>query len=472
MALGTELFTLATQFDPYGAYRRGQMAPAAYDVEQQKLQLQKMQQAEQIKELQQEQEDTTKPMQQMAQTLVPNTWKLTDDQGMPTTAGEMNNLAVQAQQESRQGQELLRQARFMPRGSKEQINAISEARRLMNNAQNFTKQARDMGQKAQNDALFALGTAENPQDWENVVKSWTRTGMPIPQNFPTDYSPENVKRIVALAPLEVQQKINDTIRKRDEARRAEQRAIRDERRLQIMERRDAERVDGDKEFKDVKGQRISLGNYLPSTEVDKLGAKEIPKVNSTLFAADKTDELASMIEKNPLGAGLALGFFQKFEKFLPSQYDRTTETEGINKAMVDSWKPVGKHSEDEIANARLIAKKAVDVINARALAASGGSRILVAELRLQKDVLAPESLTPKSAPYVYRNLADDDRQSTRLYGIDPSKIKKTTETAKPAETPKPEAVPTRPEGIPTTAKYSPSQKKWWWQDAQGNWKSQ
>ena len=116
MALGTELFTLATQFDPYGAYRRGQMAPAAYDVEQQKLQLQKMQQAEQIKELQQEQEDTTKPMQQMAQTLVPNTWKLTDDQGMPTTAGEMNNLAVQAQQESRQGQELLRQARFMPRG--------------------------------------------------------------------------------------------------------------------------------------------------------------------------------------------------------------------------------------------------------------------------------------------------------------------------------------------------------------------
>jgi len=36
----------------------------------------------------------------------------------------------------------------------------------------------------------------------------------------------------------------------------------------------------------------------------------------------------------------------------------------------------------------------------------------------------------------------------------------------------PEAKPTaRPSNVPANAKYSPSQKSWWWQDSNGNWKS-
>ena len=33
------------------------------------------------------------------------------------------------------------------------------------------------------------------------------------------------------------------------------------------------------------------------------------------------------------------------------------------------------------------------------------------------------------------------------------------------------AIPARPTGVPPAAKFSPSQGKWWWQDASGNWQS-
>ena len=72
---------------------------------------------------------------------------------------------------------------------------------------------------------------------------------------------------------------------------------------------------------------------------------------------------------------------------------------------------------DAVTKARQIAKLAVDVINARALAASGGSRMLVTELNLQKGVIGLEGLTPESAPAVYQRLADDDIAAMRRYGI-------------------------------------------------------
>ena len=49
-----------------------------------------------------------------------------------------------------------------------------------------------------------------------------------------------------------------------------------------------------------------------------------------------------------------------------------------------------------------------------------------------------------------------------------------TAAAAPTVGPKPgpnAAIPARPTGVPPAAKFSPSQGKWWWQDASGNWQS-
>ena len=77
----------------------------------------------------------------------------------------------------------------------------------------------------------------------------------------------------------------------------------------------------------------------------------------------------------------------------------------------------------EITWSRIIAKKTLDVVNARALAASGGSRMLISELKAQSDVLKSSGLTPTSAPGVYRELAQGDVDSLRLYGIRQDEIK-------------------------------------------------
>jgi hypothetical protein len=213
--------------------------------------------------------------------------------------------------------------------------------------------------------------------------------------------------------------------------------------LEAKARDDAGGLEG-KEFKDVRGQLVGLRNYIPDSEIKKLGAKEVPAVSTRLEAAELTDELAQMTSKNPKATGIVSSFFQNFERFLPDRYDTETSGESVGQKInseIDKLQASKKYTKDEISEARLIAKKAVDVINARALAASGGSRILVSELKLQKDVLGLDKLTPKSAPYVYSELAESDRKALKRFGIDPSTIKRNFEPIKP-EAPEDKAGPT------------------------------
>ena len=223
---------------------------------------------------------------------------------------------------------------------------------------------------------------------------------------------------------------------------------------------------GGKEFKDVRGQLVGLRNYIPDSEIKKLGAKEVVAVSTKLEAAELTDELAHLVKENPKATGVVGGFFQNFERFLPDRYDAETSGESVGQKInseIDKLEAKGKISGDEVSKARLIAKKAVDVINARALAASGGSRILVAELKLQKDVLGLDKLTPKSAPYVYSELAESDRKSLKRYGIDTSTIKRTVEpVTREQTTEEPKAGPTnfKAEATKMFGNYEPKKYKY------------
>lgn len=454
MASATELFNIGSQVDPYGKFREAQLAPMQYDIKQANLE-------EQLKEIRQDQEaqkqqqpglgtmagGATMPsggLSGMAKTINPN-WKLVDDDGMPTTAGQINDFTLQSIEEGKAGAKLMKQAKFMEPGSKDQINTISEGRRLLNNSMAYRTKATELARNTQNDAIYAAATAKDQAQWDNAIKSYQASGLPLPQGIPTEFTPENVKKIAQLAPAALQSKIsNDLLKQRQEDQEA---VLRD---LTIKKKIAAEREGagdglGGKEFKDVRGQLQGLRNWLPDNQIKNLGAKEVPAVSARLEAAELTDELAHMAAKNSKATGLVSSFFQNFERFLPDRYDAETSGESVGQRInseIEKMKASGKYTKDDISEARLIAKKAVDVINARALAASGGNRILVSELRLQKDVLGLDKLTPKSAPYVYSELAESDRKALKRFGIDTSTIKRSFEPIKPEDTAEPKAGPT------------------------------
>jgi hypothetical protein len=371
------------------------------------------------------------PLEGMAKSMLPPTYKLATEDGIPTAAGLFNQQTVNSQQDLSASKKIMQQARFMEPGSKEQINAIAEARRLQTTATQNMSNAKKEYQRSMDDALESVYNANSQSDYDKRVRdALERTGIPAPKNLPEVWSPEIKEKILSQMSPEARTKIEKEDRARRDEIRKEKTADLQQQRLEALLRNGQ----GDtKEFKDVKGQVAGLRNYIPESEIKKLGAKEVPAVSSKLEAAELTDELATLVQQNPASAGLVASFYKNFDKFLPSRYDSMdagAATELINKE-ADKLEKSGA-PKDEVAAARLIAKKAVDVINARALAASGGGRVLVSELRLQKDVLGLEGLSPKSAVTVYRGLAESDRKSTKRYGIDPATIKR---PEIPAETP-------------------------------------
>ena len=319
----------------------------------------------------------------------------------------------------------------------QRTQAMSEARRLGQTAQQDAIKAREMRDKVKGDSIYAAAMSKDQAGWDAAIQAYQDSGLPLPKGIPPTWSPENAKKIMALAPAPLQSKItNDQLKIEEDKRRT----AREERAVLAAEaaarNKDGGGLSG-KEYKDVRGQLVGLRNWLPENQIKNLGAKEIPAVSTKLEAAELTDELAQMTAKNPKATGIVGGFFQNFERFLPDRYDSETSGESVGQRInseIDKLQESKKYTKDEISEARLIAKKAVDVINARALAASGGGRILVAELRLQKDVLGLDKLTPKSAPYVYSELAEGDRRSLKRYGIDPSTIKRNFEPIKPEDT--------------------------------------
>lgn len=462
----TELFNLASSFDPYGAFRQGQMEPQKYDIQQAVLDEQtKELEADKAAELSQQAGQMGKPapLAKMANQMIPDA-KLYNDDGTLTAAGQMNDMLANATKLAKQGKMMGMQAALIE-DPYQRTQAMAEARRLTQTAQQDQIKARELNDKIKGDSIYAAATATNQAQWDAAIQAYQDSGLPLPKGIPEQYTPENAKKILALAPAALQSKINNDIIKRDqEARNAKLGELKLQKEIAKLQSGDGEGGIGGKEFKDVRGQLEGLRSWLPDSQVKKLGPKEVPAVSTRLEAAELTDELAQMTAKNPKATGIVGGFFQNFERFLPDRYDAETSGESVGQkinADIDKMKASGKYTADEISQARLIAKKAVDVINARALAASGGNRILVSELRLQKDVLGLDKLTPKSAPYVYSELAESDRKALKRYGIDTSTIKRNFEPIKPEETTtEPKAGPTnfKAEATKIWGNYEP--KKW------------
>ena len=167
------------------------------------------------------------------------------------------------------------------------------------------------------------------------------------------------------------------------------------------------------------GQDVALVQTygFPRNEVARLNKDTLPTTVATVYSSEQTKKLSDDIKNNPDAAGLALKFLSKIDTLLPSRYDTNDADSGVSYLQSQADKEITGSNPSTVSKARMIAKDAVDVINARALAASGGKRVLVSELRMQKDVIGLEGMSPKTAVDVFNGLAEKDLDSLKKYGF-------------------------------------------------------
>lgn len=225
----TELFNLAAGFDPYGAYRQGQMQPQKYDIQQAMLD-------EQTKEIEAEKQaglaqQTGQPGQpaqlaKMANQMIPDA-KLYNDDGTLTTAGQMNEIMMNSTKLAKQAKMMGMQASLIE-DPYQRTQAMAEARRLGQTAQADALKARQMNDTVKNDSIYAAAMAKDQVGWDAALQAYQDSGLPLPKGIPTTYSPENAKKITALAPAALQSKIaNDQLKQEEDKRRTarEERAV-------------------------------------------------------------------------------------------------------------------------------------------------------------------------------------------------------------------------------------------------------
>jgi hypothetical protein len=228
----TELFNLASSFDPLSAYRQGQMTSQKFDIQQAMLD-------EQTKEIEAEKQAQTTalpqqagqlgqpaPLAKMANQMIPDA-KLYNDDGTLTTAGQMNEVMVNSAKLAKQSKMMGMQASLIE-DPYQRTQTMAEARRLGQTAQADLLKAREMNDKVKNDSIYAAAMSKDQVGWDAALQAYQDSGLPLPKGIPTQYSPENAKKITALAPAALQSKIaNDQLKQEEDKRRTarEERAV-------------------------------------------------------------------------------------------------------------------------------------------------------------------------------------------------------------------------------------------------------
>lgn len=234
MALGSELFNLATSYDPYGAFKEGQMAPQKYELEQQKLDLQKQAMKEAQDEIKTEQKA---PLANMAKSIMPQGTSLETPDGVPTSSGLLNQQIINSQQDLAASQKMMKQA-TMARAmgdDKGYRESMDTARRLQTTATTNIANAKKEYQTSMDDALESVYGANSQTEYDQRVKdALARTGIVPPKNLPETWTPEIKDKILSAMSPAARTRIEKEERaRRDEARKEKSAELRD-RRLEAL----------------------------------------------------------------------------------------------------------------------------------------------------------------------------------------------------------------------------------------------
>jgi hypothetical protein len=301
----TELFNLAAGFDPYGAYRQGQMQPQKYDIQQAILDEQtKEMEAEKQAGLAQQtgQARQPAPLAKMANQMIPDA-KLYNDDGTLTTAGQMNEVMMNSTKLAKQAKMMSMQASLIE-DPYQRTQAMAEARRLGQTAQADALKAREMNDKVKGDSIYAAAMAKDQTQWDAALQAYQDSGLPLPKGIPTTYSPENAKKITALASASLQSKIaNDKLKMEEDARRTR----REERQVLALEAK-ARNGDGGGETKIT----AEVEKRLSTAEIGLKNSNRIESILSKPEAAKALDN--SQFLRSLLETPKELGSVEKYIK--------------------------------------------------------------------------------------------------------------------------------------------------------------
>jgi hypothetical protein len=218
---------------------------------------------------------------------------------------------------------------------------------------------------------------------------------------------------------------------------------------------------GEKKLQPIKGQVRYVSNFIGKDEAESLGEKQIPTVGSTLEAATLAYKLSAAIKETPEAAGALSNVYNWIDKYRINKPQDMEVNPQVLANSINSDKSVfidpktGKDfAPDKIARIREINKLAVDVINARALAASQGTRLLISELNMQKGVIDPANMSAQSAFLVFKDLADRDLQSLERQGLSDKGIERAKTRARMRGEGKP--IPTRQQFLEAAKKVNPN----------------
>jgi hypothetical protein len=216
-----------------------------------------------------------------------------------------------------------------------------------------------------------------------------------------------------------------------------------------------------KKLESIKGQVRYVSNFLGKDEAESLGEKQIPKVGSTLQAATLAYKLSAAIKETPEAAGVLSNVYNWIDKYRLSnrqdmEFNPQFVANSINsdRSIFIDPKTGKDFAPDKLNRIKEINKLAVDVINARALAFSGGSKMLVSELNQQKSVIDPANMSPQSAFLVIKDLADRDIQDLEIQGLSDKGIERAKTRARMRAEGKP--IPTREQFLEAAKKVNPN----------------
>lgn len=304
MASLGELSQVMQNFDPYAEFRKGAMAPQKFDIQQAVLDEQTQElEADKAAGLSQQVNKAGQPvpLAKMANQMLPDA-KLYNDDGTLTTAGQMNDMMVNSAKLAKQSKMMGMQASLIE-DPYQRTQAMAEARRLGQTAQQEAIKVREMNEKVKGDSIYAAATATNQTQWDAALQAYQDSGLPLPKGIPTDYTPENAKKIMSLAPAALQSKINNDLIKRDQE---ERRARNEERKInsEIAKGRD-----GDSGAAKITAE---IDKRLVQSEVGLKTASQIEKKLSNPEVAKSLDN--SKFLRSLLETPKELGSVEKFIK--------------------------------------------------------------------------------------------------------------------------------------------------------------
>ena len=164
---------------------------------------------------------------QMAGSILSPDYKLTTPDGELTTSGLYSKTMATAQTESQQAQKALQDANYYKAMGKDKEAQVAdmEARRLQTASKNTEISAQKIKTDGKDDLMSSLYRAKSQTDFDQRRKDGIeRTGVPLPKDFPTTWTPDLKEKFISKMSPTMRQKMESEDLAEAASKRAEKRA--------------------------------------------------------------------------------------------------------------------------------------------------------------------------------------------------------------------------------------------------------